>query len=64
MSDDQGYFFLNGVYMGQGYFVRRLNPGYYTLTETQPSNGRICKSQTIQIDSCKTTTVKWDFWCR
>ena len=64
VTGDQGFFYLNGTYVGQGLFVRDLNPNFYVLTEIQPSDGRTCKEQQVRVDSCKTTIVRWDFYCR
>ncbi len=64
VSDDQGYLYVGGSYIGKGSAVVSLYAGSYTLSAYSPSTGDLCWQRSIRIDGGKTTTVKIDAYCR
>ncbi len=64
VSDDSGYLFVNGTYIGQGIATVTLAAGSYTLYAISPSTGHKCWETGIRVDGGRTTTVRYSVYCQ
>jgi hypothetical protein len=64
ISDDYGYIYVGGGYVGRGNAVVTVYPGVYTVTAKSPSTGRTCWRVNARVTAGRTTIVRQSVWCK